>query len=194
MNKLKNFSVFVIFAIALCFAAPHAFAQETRDAKLAEPSYEVLLQVLVASNANDNNQMPSSLGNVVKKLKSTFPFTDYRVTATYLNRVENGGTIESRSIIQETSASTATPTIQNWSLYGLKRVSDAGGQNLVQLGTFQFGAKIPIQLGQAVSYDDTGLKINRLNMVENMPTIIGTMNASKSNELIVLVLTVRPSN
>jgi hypothetical protein len=193
MNKLKKFNVFVIFAIALCFAA-QTFAQETRDAKLAEPSYEVLLQVLVASNANANNQMPQPLSAVVRKLKSTFPFTDYRVASTYLNRVENGGNIESRSIIQETSTTAATPTFQNWSLLGLKKAEASGGQNLVQLGSFQFGTKIPIQMGQAVNYDDTGLKILRLNLVENTPTIIGTMNASKANELIVLVLTVRPSN
>jgi hypothetical protein len=193
MNKLKNFSVFVIFAVALGFAVAPAFAQETRDAKLAEPSYEVLLQVLVASNAGDNSQMPSSLGNVIKKLKATFPFTDYRVTGTYLNRVENGGTIENRSLIQETVASPA-PTFQNWSLYGLKKVSDSGGQSLIQVNSFQYGTKFPIQTGQTVSYDDTGLKILRLNLIENTPTIIGTMNASKTNGLIVLVLTVRPSN
>lgn len=192
MNKLKRFSVFVIFAIFLSFHA-QAFAQENKDVKLAEPSYEVVLQVLVASNASDNNQLPPQMANVVKKLKTTFPFTNYRLTATYLNRVENGGTIESRGIIQETSAST-TPTFQNWSLYGVKRVNDGSGQNLIQLGTFQFGTKFPIQMGQAVTYDDTGLKINRLNLSENTPTIIGTMNASKTNELIVLVLTVRPSN
>ncbi|HEX8735497.1 MAG TPA: hypothetical protein VF721_09255 [Pyrinomonadaceae bacterium] len=192
MNKPKKFSVFLILAICLCFAA-QSFAQETKDVKLAEPSYEVVLQVLVASNASDNNQLPASLGNVVKKLKTTFPFSDYRLTATYLNRVENGGNIESRGIIQETTSS-STPTFQNWSLFGVKRVNDGGGQNLIQLGTFQFGTKFPIQMGQAVSYDDTGLKINRLNLSENTPTIIGTMNASKTNELIVLVLTVRPSN
>lgn len=192
MNKLKRFSVFVIFAIFLCFAA-QTFAQETRDVKLAEPSYEVLLQVLVASNTSDNNQIPSSLSAVVRKLKDTFPFTNYRVTATYLSRVENGGNIENRGIIQETNAS-ATPTFQNWLLSGLKRVTGAGGQNLVQAGSFQFGTKFPIQMGQTVNYDDTGLKINRLNLAENSPTIIGTMNASKTNELIVLVLTVRPSN
>ena len=193
MNKLKRFSVFVIFAMSLCCFCAESFAQETRDVKLAEPSYEVVLQVLVASNASDNNQMPSSLAPIVRKLKATFPFADYRLTATYLSRVENGGTIENRGIIQETSTST-TPTFQDWSLYGVKRVGGAGGQNLIQLGSFQFGTKFPIQLGQAASYDNTGLKINRLNLAENTPTIIGTMNASKTNELIVLVLTVRPSN
>ncbi len=195
MNKLKRFSVFVAFALFLCFGA-QTFAQETKDVKLAEPSYEVVLQVLVASNANDSSssqQMPSSLSNVVKKLRATFPFADYRVAATYLSRVENGGSVESRGIIQETSAS-ATPTFQNWSAFGVKRVSDAGGQNLIQVGSFQFGTKFPIQMGQNVAYDDTGVKINRLNLAENMPTIVGTMNASKTNELIVLVLTVRPSN
>jgi hypothetical protein len=192
MNKLKRFSVFVIFALFLCFDAP-AFAQETRDVKLAEPSYEVVLQVLVASNAGETGQMPSSLAAVVKKLKTTFPFTDYRLTATYLNRVENGGNIDSRGIIQE-AGNSATPTFQDWALYGVKKVTDAGGQNLVQLGTFQFGTKFPIQLGQTAAYENTGLKINRLNLSENTPTVVGTMNASKTNELIVLVLTVRPSN
>ncbi|HEX8247030.1 MAG TPA: hypothetical protein VF599_02505 [Pyrinomonadaceae bacterium] len=194
MNKLKRFSVFAVFALFLCFNT-QGFAQENKDVKLAEPSYEVLLQVLVGSNASsDNNQMPSSsLGNVVKKLKTTFPFTDYRLTATYLNRVENGGAVESRGVIQETNAS-ATPTFQDWSLHGVKRVSDAGGQNLVQVGIFQFGTRFPIQLGQAVNYEQTGLKINRLNLAENSPTIVGTLNASKTSELIVLVLTVRSSN
>ena len=192
MNKLKRFSVFVIFAIFLSFHA-QAFAQENKDVKLAEPSYEVVLQVLVASNAGDSDEMPLSLAPVVRKLKNTFPFTGYRVTGTYLNRVENGGTIENRSLIQETSASTA-PTFQNWSLYGLKKVDSSGGQNLIQVNTFQYGTKFPIQTGQTVSYDDTGLKIIRLNLIENTPTIIGTMNASKTNGLIVLVLTVRPSN
>ncbi|HEX8369957.1 MAG TPA: hypothetical protein VF604_15530 [Pyrinomonadaceae bacterium] len=193
MNKLKKISVFVIFALFLCFNA-QSFAQENKDVKLAEPSYEVLLQVLVGSNTSDNTRTPSPLlGNVVKKLKTTFPFTDYRLTATYLNRVENGGNIESRGVIQETNAS-ATPTFQDWSLYGVKRVNDAGGQNLIQVGSFQFGTRFPIQLGQAVNYEQTGLKINRLNLAENSPTIIGTLNASKTSELIVLVLTVRSSN
>jgi hypothetical protein len=193
MNKLKEFSVFVIFALFLCFNA-QSFAQENKDVKLAEPSYEVLLQVLVGSNTSDNTRTPSPLlGSVVKKLKTTFPFTDYRLTATYLNRVENGGNIESRGVIQETNAS-ATPTFQDWSLYGVKRVNDAGGQNLIQVGSFQFGTRFPIQLGQAVNYEQTGLKINRLNLAENSPTIIGTLNASKTSELIVLVLTVRSSN
>src|SRR3982751_829296 len=119
MNKLKRFSVFVIFAISLCFCA-ESFAQETKEVKLAEPSYEVVLQVLVAANAGDN-QMPSSLAPIVRKLKTTFPFADYRLTATYLSRVENGGTIENRGIIQETSAS-SPPTFQDWSLYGVKKV------------------------------------------------------------------------
>jgi len=192
MNKLKRFSIFVIFALFLCFAA-QAFAQETKDVKLAEPSFEVVLQVLVASNAGDANQMPASLASVVKKLKAQFPFTDYRLSSTYLNRVESGGTIESRSVLQEPNASISTPTFQNWSLLGVKRATDAGGQNLVQVGTFNFGTRIPIQTGQTVNYDDAGLKINRLNLAEHMPTVIGTMNGQKTNELIVLVLTVRPS-
>ncbi|HEX9959536.1 MAG TPA: hypothetical protein VGB00_01220 [Pyrinomonadaceae bacterium] len=189
MNKLKRFSVFVIFALFLCFNA-QAFAQETRDVKLAEPSYEVLLQVLVSSNTSDTGQMPASLAPVVRKLKTTFPFTDYRLTATYLSRIENGGNVENRGIIQETSAST-TPTFQDWSLYAVKRTGDAGGQDLVQIGDFRFGTRIPIQTGQTVSYNDTGLKINRLNLALNTPTIVGTLNASKTSELIVLVLTVR---
>jgi hypothetical protein len=192
MSKLNKFSVFFIFALIICFGAK-TFAQETRDVKLAEPSYEVLLQVLVASNAGAANQPPAALANVVRKLKTTFPFTDYRVSATYLNRVENGGSMESKGVIQETNAST-TPVFQEWSLGIVKRVADAGGQNLVQASVFRFGTRVPIQLGQAVNYEHTGLTINRVNLVENTPTIVGTLSAPKTNELIVLVLTVRPSN
>lgn len=193
-SKLKRLSVFAIFALFSCFAAP-GFAQETKDGKLAEPSFEVVLQVLSASNANDAGQpLPAALAAVAGKLKTTYAFTDYRLTATYLNRVESGGNIESRSVSQEPGASAATPTFQNWALYGVKRIGDAGGRNLVQIGNFSFGSRIPVQTGQTFNYDDAGLKINRLNLAENTPTVIGTMNGSKTGELIVLVLTVRPSS
>jgi hypothetical protein len=38
------------------------------------------------------------------------------------------------------------------------------------------------------------LKINGLNPTENTPTIVGTMNGSKTGELIVPLLTVRQAN
>lgn len=199
MDKLKKISVLFVFALVV-LAGAQTFGQESRDAKPAEPSYEVLLQVLVASNAATATgapQMPAALANVVKKLKATFPFADYRVAAIYMNRVENGGSIESKGIIQETiSSPTAHPIFQEWSLTGVKKSADggAGGQNLIQANGFRFGTRVPIQVSSAVSYENTGLNINRVNLVENAPTIIGTLNAPKSSELIVLVLTVRPAN
>ena len=202
MHKLKKISVLFVFALVV-LAGAQTFGQEPRDAAAAgavvrqqqgEPSYEVLLQVLVASNAAGATQAPASLANVVKKLKATFPFSDYRVAATYMNRVENGGSIESKGIIQETTASpSAHPIFQEWSLVGLKKAVEAagGGQNLIQAGGFRFGTRVPVQVSSVVSYENTGLNINRVNLIENAPTIIGTLNAPKSSELIVLVLTVR---
>lgn len=195
MNKLKSFSVFFILALVTSFGA-QTFAQETRDVKLAEPSYEVLLQVLVASNAPGANIQvpPPALANVVKKLKTTFSFAEYRVAATYINRVENGGTIESKGVIQEASLSSTTPVFQEWTLDAIRKVTDAGGQNVARASVFRFGARIPIQAGGSVAYEYTGLTINRINLVENSPTIIGTLNSPKLGELVVLVLTVRTAN
>lgn len=206
MNKLRKFTVFALIALSFCFCT-QTLAQENKDAKTQsadEPSYEVLLQILATSNVkdgssgsgNNSQQLSPSLGNVVRRLKTTFPtIADYRLISTYLNRVDNRGTIESQGIVQEASGAAATamtPTLQNWTLMNVKRITGASGQNSIEVGMFNFGTKVPIQLGQNVVYENTGLKVMKLGLLENTPTVIGTLNAPKNNELIVLVLTVRP--
>jgi hypothetical protein len=191
MHKLKKNSVLFVFALVV-LAGAQIFGQESRDVRPIEPSNEVLLQILVAGNAG-GGQMPSSLANVLKQLKATFPFADYRVAAAYLNRVENGGSVETRGMIQETNVPGAA-VFQEITLQAVKRIPDSKGQGLAQVSNFRFNSRVPIQIGQVVNYDQIGLNVNRINLVENSPTIIGTLNGPKNNELIVLVLTVRPAN
>lgn len=198
MSKLKGTGILPLLAIIVFFAA-QTFAQETGNVKLNEPNgYEIMIHVLVAGSGGGGAQVPDALGPVVKKLKSAFPFADYRVAAAYMNRIGNGGGLDTRSLVQETSGAAAlatAPVFQELSLSNVKRISEAGSSSgSVQVGAFRFGARVPVQSGQAVVYEQTGLNLNRVNLPENSPTIIGTLNGPKTSELTVLVLTVRPTN
>jgi LysM repeat protein len=207
MNKPKaTFLIFTFLLIAF-FGLTFSFAQSSdlKPAPQAEPSYEVVLQILIASNgaSSDNKSVPQTLSNVVRKLKTTYSYSDYRLASTFLERVSN--TVEHKSIFSEygQNQSTTNPVFSDWTLSGLRSLPNARGQNVVQFQSFRFGARIPIVVANrdeggktfpVINYEAIGLTLNRLSVMENEPTIIGSLSTSKANELMFLVLTVKPTD
>src|SRR4051812_47290097 len=100
MNKPKF--IFKFFLFLLAFSAANTFAQTDTKQPQAEPCYEVILQVLIASNsAAEKNALPPTLSNVVKRLKALYAFSDYRLTTTFLQRTSHS--IEYRSLLNDFS-------------------------------------------------------------------------------------------
>lgn len=203
MNKPK-----FIFLIAFFFLSSLPLASSAqivpKPLPPAEPSFDVVLQTLVASNnATERTSLPSTLSGVVKKLRANYSFSDYRLTSTYLQRVANTGNLEFKS----TSGGTAsgqdiyTPTFTDWSFNELRTGSSSGESNIFQLQNFRFGQRIPIKTGSykneskevnaVINYENTGLSMQRLYLRENTPTVIGTLSTSSPGELSFLVLTIK---
>ena len=197
MNK-PNF-IFKAFLFLLVLSATNVFAQN--DKNQAEPCYEVVLQLLVASNsAADKAALPPTLSNAVKKLKTLYNYSDYRLTTTFLQRTNNY--LEYKSLLNDFNqiADRNYPAFSEWSLKGLKNLPNAQGRNVLQFDSFRFGMKIPIvsytkdENGKnvpGVIYDSTGITTMRFSINENEATIIGSLTTAKPDELMFLVLTVR---
>ncbi|MEO8074384.1 MAG: hypothetical protein ABI686_14185, partial [Acidobacteriota bacterium] len=164
------------------------------------------LHILNASNNSaGKSSVPQSLSNVVKKLKTIYSYSNYSLDSTYFERVANTGNLEFKSVSreiaqnQENSASVFT----EWTLGVLRSSPNGKGQSSVLFDSFRFGQRVPIvtstskdasgKTSNIVNYEQIGLSMGKMNLSENAPTIIGSLSTSKPDELIFLVLTVKPT-
>lgn len=197
MNKPKF--IFKVFLFLLVLSAANVFAQSDAKPQQNETCYEVVLQVLIASNdPNAKNAVPATLTNSIKKLKTLYAYSDYRVSAIFLQRTSN--TIEYKSLLNDFNQNSdkAIPVFLDWQLRGLRKLP---GQNTLQFDVFRFGARVPVtttikddtgKTSSAIAYDSIGITTSRLSLNENEPTIVGSLATSKPDELMFLVLTVTP--
>jgi len=200
MNK-PNF-IFKIFLFLFVLSAAHVFAQSDNKQPQAEQCYEVILQILVASNnAGEKSSLPPALSNVVKKLKTNYSFSDYRLATTFLQRTSSS--IEYKSLLNDFTGlkDNNAPVFSDWSLRNLRSLS-ANGRNTIQFESFRFGARIPIlsavrdesgKTSSSVNYEPIGIMTTRFSLNENEATIVGSLATSKPDELMFLVLTVKPA-
>lgn len=193
MSKPK----FFVFALLFLFSLTNVFAQNEQEKNAIEPSYEVVLHVVVASNnPAEKGKLPSSLSGVIGKLKNDYTYSNYSLAATFLERMSASGVIGHTGVLNQLKQENDDKIyFSNWGLSGLKTGKDEKGKDLIQFQTFNFGARVPVVTimngNQLVNYENIGLKINKFNLPENTPTIIGSLSTQKTDEFIFLILTVR---
>lgn len=189
MNRtIKNFFIAAIFA-AFLFGAKASSAQTP---KAAEPSFDVVLQTVVASNdGGSKSNVSPSLSNIVKNLKADFPFSAYRLTSTFVQRVSNHGNFESKSVSYDTSANKNIAVFSEWGIGGVEALANENGRETIQIHNFRFGQRIPIQVvNERVDYEPVGLS-SKFSLAKDTPTVVGSITTSKPDELMFLVLTVK---
>ena len=196
MTKLKIISTTAAFFVVFLLSLTDTFAQ-TQPKPQAETSYDVVLHILTASNnSGDKSSVPTTLSNVVKKLKTVYSFANYRLDSTFLQRVALNGVIEFKGLSNTPSQNqeNSPQTFLEWTLGGLQSLPNASEQNSIQFQSFRFGQRVPIRTSTGVfNYEQIGLTIQRFSMSENVPTIIGSLSTSNPNELTLIVLTVKPA-
>jgi hypothetical protein len=202
-----NFIFKIAAVFVFCFAGTNVLFAQTEVRQTppqAEPSFEVLLQILVASNdAGEKSPVPQALSGVVKKLRANYPFSSYNLASTYLQRVANTGILEFKSISSEPNQDAYAPVISDWSLGQLRNVPNSQGANSIQMASFRFGQRVPIKTAGTVNetgktnyvinYESVGLTMQKLSLPENVPTVVGSLTTSKPNQIMFLVLTVKPA-
>lgn len=204
MNKMPRFFITALSLLALiCFNAFTATAQENNQkTETSRESYEIVLQLLKsnAPGASGNNSLPNSLLPIAKKLRSEFSTSDYGLVMTMLNRVSAQGNLEIKAVNPFSAEQTDIKSLgfYDLTLNGIK----PNQTNAIQVDFLRFGIRVPVTTFVAnngnstpvTNYENLGITARPLSIDLNEPTIVGTLTTSRPNELLVLVMTVKPEN
>lgn len=203
--KIKTF--LTVMLLVLCaVACRNVQAQSTPDPS-DEANLDTQLYLIVGTNQDvDDSKLPASLDTVVKQLRATMPFKNYRLAATLVNRVKNQGRLSLSWIggplaSPSGAATNVTPSFSQFNVREVKLMRNAENQPVVQMLGFNFGARIPIQtatgavasngaVAPVVSYENTGVSTD-ISMRESEPVIVGTLNIGPSGDAIILVVSAK---
>ena len=191
--------------LALCLVSAGLTVQ-AQSPDPDEANLDTQLYLIVGTNQDvDEPRLPATLDNVVKQLRASLPFKNYRLAATLINRVKNEGRLDLSWIggplaAQSGVASSTTPSFSQFKVRQVKLLRNSENQSVVQMLGFSFGARIPIQTPGAiaangavapiVNYENTGLATD-ISMRESEPVIVGTLNVGPSNDAIILVVSAK---
>lgn len=204
MNKTRIlFSITFVCLLGLT----NIFAQTQNQLQQADASYEVVLHILTASNnPADKSTVPQPLSNVVKKLKTVYSYSNYNLNSTYLERVASPGFLEFKGVSKKSDQNQEySPSVfTEWTLNNLRSLPNSQGKKFIQSDSFRFGQRVPVvtsistdtngKTNNIINYEQISLTLKSLILLENEPTIIGSLSISKPDELIFLILTVKPAD
>lgn len=176
------------------------------ESKEDETNLDTQLYLIVGTNQEiPDTKIPVGLDGVVKQMRATLPFKNYRLAATLINRVKNEGRLDLSWIGGPIAsnlgvAPVTTPSFSTFKVRQVRLVRNSEGQQTVQMAGFNFGARIPIQIGGSATaaaggfpqfnYESTGLSTD-ISMREGEPVIVGTLNVGPSGDAIILVVSAK---
>lgn len=195
----------ILFALFLVCGSVQAQTTQTQT-KEDETNLDTQLFLIVASNQEvPDSKIPATLDSVIKQLRETLPFKNYRLAATLINRVKNDGRLNLSWIggplaSNLGSSPSTTPSFSQFNVRQVRLVTDSEGRPTVQMAGFNFGARIPIQVSGAIAangavapnfnYEQTGLATD-ISMREGEPVVVGTLNVGPSGDAIILVVSAK---
>ena len=190
--------------LALCLAS--GLTAQAQNTDPDDVNLETQLYIIVGTNQEvDEPRLPATLDNVVKQLRASLPFKNYRLAATLINRVKNEGRLELSFIggplaTQSIAATSTAPSFSQFKVRQVKLTRNSDNQAIVQMLGFNFGARIPIQspgpiaangtVTPILNYENTGVSTD-ISMREAEPVIVGTLNVGPSGDAIILVVSAR---
>lgn len=194
-----------VFGLSSRASAQSEGATASASERASDVDLEIQLHLLVASNvAGDNAKLSAPLEAVARDLRPLLPFTNYRLGATFLSRVKNGRPLEVKGVgrtllVTPALEASVNPTFYEINAGTVSLKADAAGREMVQMFPFRFGLRIPLQGTVArgngsnddnsanVLYEGVGIKTD-VSMREGEPVVVGTLDAGRPNETLVLVL------
>jgi hypothetical protein len=198
----KRILSITLLALCLMAASVGGYAQEPTD----DANLETQLFLIVGTNQDvQDTKLPAALDPIIKQLRSTLPFKNYRLAATLINRVKNEGRLDLSWIggplaSPTGAASNVTPSFSQFKVRQVKLVRNTENQQVVQMLGFNFGARVPIQtpgaiaangaVAPTVAYENTGVSTD-ISMREAEPVIVGTLNIGPSGDAIILVVSAK---
>jgi hypothetical protein len=206
MTKKNFLGLFLLSFFLLC-GSLNVQAQTTQaETKNDETNLDTQLYLVVGTNQDVvDSKLPAALDPVLKELRATLPFKNYRLAATLINRVKNEGHLDLSWIgaplaLNNSSSSVTMPSFSQFRIRQVKLARGSDGQQVVQMDAFNFGTRVPIQVSGAIAangaiaptinYESTGVATD-ISMHEGEPVIVGTLNIGPSGDAIILVVSAK---
>lgn len=206
LQKVLSALVAVLMvALLIVVASATSSAQEPKQNDGEDQTnLDTQLYLIVATNQSvAEEKLPTSLDPVLKQLRATLPFKNYRLAATLLNRVKNEGRLDlswigAPLISAQSEVSPLTPSFSSFKIRSVKLAKNSAGETVVQMAGFNFGARFPIQTMSiaaanavpVINYENTGLQTD-ISIREGEPVIVGTLNVGPSGDAIILVVSAK---
>ena len=204
MHQPRRSSILFFVCALILSSAFVAKAQETAQTT-GKASYEIVLHLLKTSSADDKKtELPAALVPVLRKLKADYGQAAYNLALTLLNRVSEKGNLEIKGIsplVYEQQAEEKSLSFYDLKLYGLKQPQNQ--PNELQIDSLHFGIRVPyptlrfVQEGKnipQINYENLGITVRPLSLTFDEPTVIGTMTTARPNEMLILVMTLKPDS
>jgi hypothetical protein len=206
--RASGFVLTTIVWLALSISAAGQTATTTTN-QAARISCEVQLQLLIAtSDGGEKGNVPQTLEPLVRQLKSSLPATNYRLAAIFINRVKDAGTLQVSGILPSKyfasdPVASGSPVFFEFTLADIKLDTEGGGETFIRIPRFRFSLRVPTVAGitraeagtpsyPIINYNPIGIN-TELSFREAAPTVVGTINTSKPDEVLVLIITVKRS-
>src|SRR5258705_6723327 len=206
MNLRRSLSttLFLLLFAGVAICSQQVFAQSSgtvtqSEKQEDETNLDTQLYLLVATNQEvADAKLPAALEGVVKQLRASLPFKNYRLAATLINRVKNDGRLNLKWIggplVPSGAVSNTTPSFNEFKVNNVKLIRNAANQQLVRMEGFGFGVRIPIitaavvasngPAAPVINYESTGLNTD-ITMREGEPVAVGTLNIGPSGDAII---------
>ena len=215
MNLRRSLSaiLFTILFLGVATCGRQVLAQSSATVAQSEKqedetNLDTQLYLLVATNQDvDDAKLPAALEGVVKQLRTSLPFKNYRLAATLINRVKNDGRLNLKWIggplVPSGAVSNTTPSFNEFRVNNVKLVMNSANQWVVRMEGFGFGVRIPIittstvasngPIAPIINYESTGLNTD-ISMREGEAVVVGTLNIGPSGDAIILVMSAKSTN
>jgi hypothetical protein len=192
--------VIPFLVLTVLFLMTSTAVGQASNVKVDRPDLEIQLHLLTATNESAERNMPQALESVVRQLRSTINLNNYRVAATFTNRIKSGGNLEVKGILPP-EVFTPFTNMSGFYEFTLMQINLAGeGDNrAIDITRFRFNLRLPVVTGMnraetpatpVIGYELAGLT-TELGLREGTPSVVGTMTTSKAGQLLVLVITVK---
>jgi len=204
--------LFAILFLGVATCSQQVFAQSSATVAQSEKQEDetnlnTQLYLLVATNQDvDDAKLPAALESVVRQLRASLPFKNYRLAATLINRVKNDGRLSLKWIggplVPSGAVSNNTPSFNEFRVNNVKLVRNLENQSVVRMEGFGFGVRIPVMTPSAaangpsapiINYESTGLNTD-ISMREGEAVVVGTLNIGPSGDAIILVMSAKSTN
>ena len=156
----------------------------------APVSIQTQIYLISASDdAGDVTPFPKEIEPVIAQLKTTLKYKHYRFVDTFINRVNDGGNVES-SGTKQTSPGT-NPTFMQCRMTSVRLATDSAGNQAIRISKFNYGLRIPLQTRPGeVQYIDAGIT-TELSLSEGGLAVVGTANMGAADSAMIVVVSAK---